>query len=128
MFFSFSWSAVDSTTIQISQILTLWTAPSLTHFSAVLEFPAMRPQLWIRWGLRTVSIHIWSPVDSAHSLTFIFLYLCFFCLTQTVPGCFPALKKLVDDNAVIIIAVALGIAALEVLYFISVNHSKSEEI
>lgn len=30
-----------------------------------------------------------------------------------VPGCFPALKKLVDDNAVIIIAVALGIAALE---------------
>lgn len=30
-----------------------------------------------------------------------------------VPGCFTALKKLVDDNAVIIIAVALGIAALE---------------
>lgn len=30
-----------------------------------------------------------------------------------VPGCFLALKKLVDDNAVIIIAVALGIAALE---------------
>lgn len=33
---------------------------------------------------------------------------------SAVPGCFPALKKLVDDNAVIIIAVALGIAALEV--------------
>ncbi|XP_052409370.1 tetraspanin 35 [Carassius gibelio] len=32
---------------------------------------------------------------------------------STIPGCFPALKKLVDDNAVIIIAVALGIAALE---------------
>ncbi|XP_043090946.1 tetraspanin 35 [Puntigrus tetrazona] len=32
---------------------------------------------------------------------------------STVPGCFLALKKLVDDNAVIIIAVALGIAALE---------------
>lgn len=32
---------------------------------------------------------------------------------STVPGCFPALKKLVDDNAVIIIGVALGIAALE---------------
>uniref|UniRef100_A0A671TAH0 Tetraspanin n=1 Tax=Sinocyclocheilus anshuiensis TaxID=1608454 RepID=A0A671TAH0_9TELE len=28
-------------------------------------------------------------------------------------GCFPALKKLVDDNAVILIAVALGIAVLE---------------
>lgn len=32
---------------------------------------------------------------------------------STIPGCFPALKKLVDDNAVIIIGVALGIAALE---------------
>ncbi|XP_051572292.1 tetraspanin 35 [Myxocyprinus asiaticus] len=32
---------------------------------------------------------------------------------STVPGCFGALKKLIDDNAVIIIAVALGIAALE---------------
>ncbi|XP_073704919.1 tetraspanin 35 [Garra rufa] len=30
-----------------------------------------------------------------------------------VPGCFPALVKLIDDNSVIIIAVALGIAALE---------------
>uniref|UniRef100_A0A672QLJ3 Tetraspanin n=1 Tax=Sinocyclocheilus grahami TaxID=75366 RepID=A0A672QLJ3_SINGR len=33
---------------------------------------------------------------------------------STIPGCFPALKKLVDDNAVILIAVALGIAVLEV--------------
>ncbi|XP_057202365.1 tetraspanin 35 [Triplophysa rosa] len=33
---------------------------------------------------------------------------------SAVPGCFTALKKLLDDNAVIIIAVALGIAALEV--------------
>lgn len=32
---------------------------------------------------------------------------------SSIPGCFHALKKLVDDNAVIIIAVALGIAALE---------------
>ncbi|XP_042588533.1 tetraspanin-1-like [Cyprinus carpio] len=32
---------------------------------------------------------------------------------STVPGCFPALKKLVDDNAVIIIGVALGSHALE---------------
>ncbi|XP_067285141.1 tetraspanin 35 [Pseudorasbora parva] len=32
---------------------------------------------------------------------------------STIPGCFPALNKLVDDNAVIIIAVALGIAVLE---------------
>ncbi|KAA0706132.1 Tetraspanin-1 [Triplophysa tibetana] len=30
-----------------------------------------------------------------------------------VPGCLPALMKLVDENSVIIIAVALGIAALE---------------
>lgn len=48
------------------------------------------------------------------------IYICvyfFFSLSQTVTGCFPALKTLVDENAVIIIAVALGIAALEVLYF-----------
>ncbi|XP_059413357.1 tetraspanin 35 [Carassius carassius] len=37
----------------------------------------------------------------------------FTAFNSTIPGCFPALKKLVDDNAVIIIAVALGIAALE---------------
>ncbi|KAK7167185.1 hypothetical protein R3I94_001551 [Phoxinus phoxinus] len=34
-------------------------------------------------------------------------------MNSTVPGCFPALKKLVDDNAAAIIGVALGIAALE---------------
>lgn len=51
----------------------------------------------------------------AHSLTFIFMYLSFLSLSQTVPGCYPALRKLVDDNAVVIIGVALGIAALEVL-------------
>ncbi|ROL51103.1 Tetraspanin-1 [Anabarilius grahami] len=34
-------------------------------------------------------------------------------MNSTVPGCFPSLKTLVDENAVIIIAVALGIAALE---------------
>ncbi|RXN33718.1 tetratricopeptide repeat 39A [Labeo rohita] len=34
-------------------------------------------------------------------------------LSSSKSGCFPALKKLIDDNAVIIIAVALGIAALE---------------
>ncbi|XP_073793756.1 tetraspanin 35 isoform X1 [Danio rerio] len=34
-------------------------------------------------------------------------------MNSTVTGCFPALIKLVDKNAVIIIAVALGIAALE---------------
>lgn len=34
-------------------------------------------------------------------------------MNSTIAGCFPALRKLVDDNAVIIIAVALGIAALE---------------
>uniref|UniRef100_A0A8C2J6K3 Tetraspanin n=1 Tax=Cyprinus carpio TaxID=7962 RepID=A0A8C2J6K3_CYPCA len=37
---------------------------------------------------------------------------------STIPGCFPALKKLVDDNAVIIIAVALGIAVLELVAMI----------
>ncbi|XP_051570204.1 tetraspanin-1-like [Myxocyprinus asiaticus] len=34
-------------------------------------------------------------------------------MNSTVSGCFGTLKKLIDDNAVIIIAVALGIAALE---------------
>ncbi|TRY56046.1 hypothetical protein DNTS_017899 [Danionella cerebrum] len=34
-------------------------------------------------------------------------------MNSTISGCFPAMKKLVEDNAVIIIAVALGIAALE---------------
>ncbi|KAL1278757.1 hypothetical protein QQF64_025430 [Cirrhinus molitorella] len=32
---------------------------------------------------------------------------------MVVQGCFPALMKLIDDNSVVIIAVALGIAALE---------------
>uniref|UniRef100_A0A8C1LK46 Tetraspanin n=1 Tax=Cyprinus carpio TaxID=7962 RepID=A0A8C1LK46_CYPCA len=52
---------------------------------------------------------------------------------STVPGCFPALKKLVDDNAVIIIGVALGIAALEVTDTLSFcqslcSHFKSKKI
>ncbi|XP_071754654.1 tetraspanin 35 isoform X2 [Centroberyx gerrardi] len=32
----------------------------------------------------------------------------------TITGCFPKFKKLIDDNAVVIVAVALGIAALEI--------------
>ncbi|XP_059392830.1 tetraspanin-1-like [Carassius carassius] len=39
-------------------------------------------------------------------------------LNSNIPGCFPALKKLIDDNSVIIIAVALGIAALELVAMI----------
>ncbi|XP_026095924.1 tetraspanin-1-like [Carassius auratus] len=39
-------------------------------------------------------------------------------LGLNIQGCFPALKKLVDDNSVIIIAVALGIAALELVAMI----------
>ncbi|XP_052405838.1 tetraspanin-1 [Carassius gibelio] len=39
-------------------------------------------------------------------------------LDSNIQGCFPALKKLVDDNSVIIIAVALGIAALELVAMI----------
>lgn len=33
---------------------------------------------------------------------------------QTITGCFPKIKQLMDDNIVVIIGVALGIAALEV--------------
>lgn len=33
---------------------------------------------------------------------------------QTITGCFPKIKQLMDDNMVVIIGVALGIAALEV--------------
>lgn len=51
----------------------------------------------------------------SYRLAFKYHQLSSICLfPQTIPGCFPALKKLVDDNAVIIIAVALGIAVLEV--------------
>ncbi|XP_022603669.1 tetraspanin-1-like [Seriola dumerili] len=32
----------------------------------------------------------------------------------SITGCFPKIKKLIDDNTVVIVAVALGIAALEV--------------
>lgn len=32
----------------------------------------------------------------------------------TVTGCFPKIKQLIDDNTVVIVAVALGIAALEI--------------
>ncbi|XP_038549249.1 tetraspanin 35 [Micropterus salmoides] len=34
--------------------------------------------------------------------------------TTTITGCFPKIKKLIDDNTVVIVAVALGIAALEI--------------
>lgn len=33
---------------------------------------------------------------------------------QTITGCFPKIKQLIDDNTVVIVGVALGIAALEV--------------
>ncbi|CAG5897369.1 unnamed protein product [Menidia menidia] len=33
---------------------------------------------------------------------------------QMVPGCFPKIKQLVDENTVVIVAVALGIAFLEI--------------
>lgn len=36
------------------------------------------------------------------------------CSLKTITGCFPKFKKLIDDNAVVIVAVALGIAVLEV--------------
>uniref|UniRef100_A0A671S0G7 Tetraspanin n=1 Tax=Sinocyclocheilus anshuiensis TaxID=1608454 RepID=A0A671S0G7_9TELE len=55
------------------------------------------------------------PSYKYHRIFFIFLF------PQTISGCFPALKKLVDDNAVIIIAVALGIAALEISLFLHLN-------
>lgn len=32
----------------------------------------------------------------------------------TITGCFPKIKQLIDDNTVVIVAVALGIAALEI--------------
>ncbi|XP_041813526.1 tetraspanin 35 [Chelmon rostratus] len=32
----------------------------------------------------------------------------------TITGCFPKIKKLIDDNTVVIVGVALGIAALEI--------------
>ncbi|KAM3864393.1 tetraspanin 35 [Diretmus argenteus] len=32
----------------------------------------------------------------------------------TISGCFPKFKKLIDDNSIVIVAVALGIAALEI--------------
>ncbi|XP_037544762.1 tetraspanin 35 [Nematolebias whitei] len=35
-------------------------------------------------------------------------------LSQMINGCFPKIKKLIDDNTVVIIGVALGIAALEI--------------
>lgn len=34
--------------------------------------------------------------------------------TLTITGCFPKIKQLVDDNTVVIVGVALGIAALEI--------------
>ncbi|KAM4635111.1 tetraspanin 35 [Polymixia lowei] len=37
---------------------------------------------------------------------------------KTVSGCFPKFKKLIDDNSIVIVAVALGIAALEVFAMI----------
>uniref|UniRef100_A0A8C1F2J3 Tetraspanin n=1 Tax=Cyprinus carpio TaxID=7962 RepID=A0A8C1F2J3_CYPCA len=55
----------------------------------------------------------------SYRLAFKYHQLSSICLfPQTIPGCFPALKKLVDDNAVIIIAVALGIAVLELVAMI----------
>ncbi|KAM4531277.1 tetraspanin 35 isoform 1-T2 [Odontesthes bonariensis] len=34
--------------------------------------------------------------------------------STTIPGCFPKIKQLIDENTVVIVAVALGIAALEI--------------
>lgn len=33
---------------------------------------------------------------------------------MTITGCFPKIKQLIDDNTVVIVGVALGIAALEI--------------
>ncbi len=132
---SFSWSAVDSTTTRISQILTLWTTPRVIQFSAVITFRALRWQLLIRWVYLLACLFL-------ESILVCMLFRLFqnhiayknpklLFVSQSIPGCFHALKKLVDDNAVIIIAVALGIAALEVLDALSFcqslcSHFKSE--
>ncbi|XP_056144214.1 tetraspanin 35 [Lampris incognitus] len=50
-------------------------------------------------------LHAASPCSAAAAQT---------ASNTTITGCFPKFKKLIEDNSVVIIAVALGIAALEV--------------
>lgn len=90
----------------------MWTTTGNTHHSAVQALITRVIKQWLtvlRYGRQKSSTY-----TTERHFVVVPVLPPLFTFFQTITGCFPKIKQLIDDNMVVIVGVALGIAALEV--------------
>lgn len=115
---------MDSTTLQTLRALHIWHVTADTHHSAVQtrRNHAVNLETVLQYGLPQLKQHTHLHAQCCY----ITIYLNHlnattvpFCFHQPITGCFPKIKQLINDNTLVIVGVALGIAALEVRLWLS---------
>lgn len=115
---------MDSTTLQTLRALHILQITADTHHPAVQTGinPAINLETVLQYGLPQMTQHTHLHAQCCY----VTIYLNHlnaitvpFCCHQTITGCFPKIKQLINDNTMVIVGVALGIAALEVRLWLS---------